>query len=268
VSLTEQQIERYSRNILLPDVGGIGQGKLLEARVLIIGAGGLGSPAALYLAAAGVGTIGIADSDTVDISNLQRQVIHATPDIGRPKVESAVEAIRELNPDIRVYPVMLRINAKNIAALIADYDFIIDGTDNFTTKYLINDACVLGGKPFSHGGIVRYHGQSITYLPGHACVRCLFKIPPPPGTVPSCGEAGVLGVVAGILGTLQAAEAIKYIIGTGRLLADRFFYFDIADMSFETLRVEPDPRCPVCGEKPSITEIRPEYDDVCTERCR
>ncbi len=254
MDFTEEQVERYSRNILLDDVGGTGQRKLLDSSVLIIGAGGLGSPAALYLAAAGVGTIGIVDDDHVELSNLQRQVIHFTSDISRPKAESAAEKMRLLNPGVTVIPVMERLMAGNIVSVIKDYDFIIDGTDNFPSKFLINDACVLGGKPFSHGGILRFYGQTLTYVPGSACYRCLFQTLPPRGTVPSCGEAGILGVVAGILGMIQASEALRYILGIGELLTNRLLYMDQLTVEFRKLNTKPNPNCPVCGENRTILE--------------
>ncbi|MCD7937253.1 MAG: HesA/MoeB/ThiF family protein, partial [Tannerellaceae bacterium] len=226
IDFTEEQIERYSRHILLQDVGVEGQEKILKAKVLIIGAGGLGAPIALYLAAAGVGTIGIVDGDVVDLSNLQCQVIHFTPDVGRPKVESAAEKIKQINPDVHVVTYPEFFVASNALDMIRDYDFVIDGTDNFPVKFLINDACVLAGKPFSHGGILRFEGQTLTYVPGSACYRCLFNAPPPPNAVPTCSQAGVLGAIAGMLGTIQAAEALKYITGVGELLTDRLLTFN------------------------------------------
>lgn len=254
-TFTSAQVERYSRNILLREVGPEGQDKILNACVLIIGAGGLGSPAALYLAAAGVGTIGIADGDRVDLTNLQRQIIHSTPDVGRPKTESASEKMLRLNPDITVPLHPFRLDPGNIRDVISGYDFVIDGTDNFPSKFLINDACVMAGKPFSHGGVLRYYGQSLTYVSGHACLRCLFPEPPAPGESPSCSEAGVLGVTAGFLGTLQAAEALKFILGMPGLLTDVLFHFDIQSMNFGSVKVKANPRCPLCGNDPVITEL-------------
>lgn len=254
--MNEEQIERYSRNIILKEIGGKGQKRLLAAKVLIIGAGGLGAPVALYLAAAGVGTIGLVDGDAVDLSNLQRQVIHFTKDIGVPKVISAKEKINELNPDVDVKVYRERAWASNVSELIADYDFIIDGTDNFPAKFLINDACVLQGKPYSHAGILRFDGQTITVLPGQtACYRCVFNAPPPAGAVPGCSEAGVLGGMAGVIGTIQAVEALKYILGVGDLLTDRLLVFDALAMRFREVRVKRNPLCPVCGENPSITTL-------------
>ncbi len=255
MNLTEDQIVRYSRHIILKDVGGRGQEKILQSKVLVIGAGGLGAPAALYLAAAGVGTLGIVDGDRVDLSNLQRQIIHFTPDVDRLKVESAGQKIGALNPDVKVITYSTRVTSENIVDIIQDYDFIIDGTDNFPAKFLINDACVLAGKPFSHGGILRFNGQTMTYVPGSACYRCVFLEPPPKGAVPSCSEAGILGVVAGILGTIQAAEALRYIIGKGKLLTNRLLTFDALDMQFRDISFRKRVQCPVCGERPTITEL-------------
>jgi len=256
---TDDQVERYSRHIILREVGGKGQQKLLNGRVMIIGAGGLGSPAALYLAAAGVGTIGIADPDLVELSNLQRQIIHHTSDVGSLKVQSAREKIVSINPDVTVNCYHAWINAANIAGVIGDYDFVIDGTDNFAAKFLINDACVMAGKPYSHGGILQFIGQIMTVLPGDsACYRCLFPSPPPPGAIPSCAEAGVIGVLPGVIGTLQATEAIKYLLGVGELLCDRMLIYDALGNDFSKVAVARNPGCPVCGEKPTITELRDE----------
>ena len=240
MNLTEEQIERYSRHIILQDVGGEGQEKILNAKVLIVGTGGLGSPAALYLAAAGVGTIGLIDGDVVDMSNLQRQVIHFTPDLNKPKVESAKEKIALINPDVTVNTYKELLMADNALDIIKDYDFVIDGTDNFPAKFLVNDACVMGKKPFSHGGILRFDGQTITYVPGSASYRCIFKEPPPENAVPTCSQAGVFGAIAGMLGTIQAAEALKFIIGKGELLTNRLLRFDALSMRFTTVNVKPD----------------------------
>ncbi|MCP4131557.1 MAG: molybdopterin-synthase adenylyltransferase MoeB [bacterium] len=263
MNLNEEQIERYSRHIILKDVGGKGQEKLLNSKVLIIGAGGLGAPAALYLAAAGVGTLGIVDGDVVDLSNLQRQVIHFTPDVGKAKVDSAREKINLVNPDVTVIPYNERVYAENISDIIADYDFIIDGTDNFPAKFLVNDAAVMNGKPFSHAGILRFYGQTITHVPGKACYRCLFDSPPPKGSVPSCSEAGILGVVAGILGTIQAAEAIRYILGIGELLTDSLLHYDAYTMDFRKIKVKKNPNCKVCSEDPEIRELKDYEQPVC-----
>ena len=238
MELTNHQIERYSRHILLKDVGGIGQKKLLESRVLIIGAGGLGSPIATYLAAAGVGTLGIVDADVVDLSNLQRQILHHTADVGAKKVESAKATIESLNPDVNVELHPYRLEASNIRQVIREYDFILEGTDNFPTKFLVNDACILEGKAFSQGGILRFKGQTMTHIPGSASYRCVYRQPPPAGAVPSCSEAGVLGAIAGILGTIQAAEALKYLTGAGELLTDRILTFDALSMEFRTVPVK------------------------------
>ena len=233
MALTESQIERYSRHIILKEVGGKGQQKLLDSKVLIIGAGGLGAPIALYLAAAGIGTIGIADADTVDLSNLQRQVIHFTPDIGKPKVISAKEKIEAINPDVQVRTYHEWISAANIMAIIKEYDFVVDGTDNFAAKFLINDACVLSGKPYSHGGILQFVGQTITVLPGKStCYRCIFPTPPPKDAIPTCSQAGVIGVLPGVIGSIQATEAIKFLLGKGELLTGRILMYDALGMKF------------------------------------
>lgn len=262
--MNEQQIERYSRNIILKEVGGKGQEKLLQSKVLIIGAGGLGAPAALYLAAAGVGTIGIVDGDNVDLTNLQRQIIHFTEDIGVPKVQSAREKLRRLNPDVAVNAYHFIVTSGNIMEIMAGYDFIIDGTDNFPAKFLINDACVLSGTPFSHAGILRFTGQTITVLPHKsACYRCLFYAPPAPNAVPTCSQAGVLGGIAGIMGTIQAMEALKYLLGVGDLLAGRILMVEALSMAFREVTIERNPRCPVCGENPAITTLIDYEQTVC-----
>lgn len=266
MNLREDQIERYSRQIILPNVGGKGQEKLLNAKVLIIGAGGLGSPCALYLASAGIGRIGIVDSDVVELNNLQRQIIHSTKDVGRPKVESAKERLNTINPDVEIAPYKLRLTSENILDIIKDYDIIVDGSDNFPTRYLVNDACIISKKPLSHGGIFRFDGQAITIIPGKsACYRCLFPEPPPPGLVPSCQEAGILGAVAGVIGTIQANEVLKYILGTGDLLVGRLLVFNALDSSFRLVKVPRDPMCPVCGENPTITKLI-DYEEFCQLR--
>ena len=256
MALTNEQIERYSRHLILNEVGVKGQKKLLNAKVLIIGAGGLGAPAAMYLAAAGVGTIGIADADVVDLSNLQRQIIHATEDLGKPKVDSARETMNRLNPDVTVNTYHTFVSAENILELIRDYDFILDGTDNFPAKFLINDACVLAGKPFCHAGIIRFQGQLMTYVPGQGpCYRCVFKNPPPKEAVPNCKQAGVIGAMAGVIGTLQAMEAIKYILGVGKLLTGYLLTYDALAMEFRKIKLpERVADCAVCGDHPTITE--------------
>lgn len=264
--LTESQIERYSRQIILPDVGGKGQEKLLNSKVLIIGAGGLGSPAALYLTCAGIGKIGIVDSDSVELNNLQRQILHALKDVGRPKVESARELLNGLNQDVEVVTYNLRLTSENIMDIIKDYDIVIDGSDNFPTRYLVNDACVISGKPLSHGGVFRFDGQAITILPKKsACYRCLFPEPPPPGLVPSCQEAGILGAVAGVIGTIQANEVLKYVLGIGKLLAGRLLIFNALDSSFRQVRVLRDMKCPVCSKSPTITRLI-DYEEFCSLR--
>ena len=255
MNLNEEQIERYSRHIILKDVGGAGQEKLLNGKVLVIGAGGLGSPAALYLAAAGVGTIGIVDADVVDLSNLQRQVIHHTADVGRPKVQSAKEKIEAINPDVTVNTYQELFMAHNALDILKDYDFVIDGTDNFSAKFLINDACVMAEKPFSHAGILRFDGQTMTVVPGSATYRCVFRDPPPKNAVPTCSQAGILGAVAGMLGTMQAAEALRYIIGVGDLLTNRLLIVNALDMKFRTV--------PVKKSDIQITELKDIEQPVC-----
>ncbi|MFH1836856.1 MAG: molybdopterin-synthase adenylyltransferase MoeB [Candidatus Omnitrophota bacterium] len=263
MSFTEEQLERYSRHIILQDVGVEGQKSIMKGKVLIIGVGGLGAPAALYLAAAGVGTLGLVDGDVVDLTNLQRQVIHFTPDVNKPKVVSAKEKIEAINPEVKVVTHKERVFADNIAKIIEDYDFVVDGTDNFPAKFLINDACVFGKKPFSHGGILRFDGQTMTYVPGEACYRCVFKTPPPKDAVPTCSQAGVLGAVAGMLGTIQAAEALKYLIGKGELLTNRLLIFNALNMNFRTINIKRNINCPICGEKPAITGLVDEEPPVC-----
>jgi molybdopterin/thiamine biosynthesis adenylyltransferase len=262
MALSNEQLERYSRHIILSEVGAKGQKKILDAKVLIIGAGGLGAPAALYLAAAGVGTIGIADADEVDLSNLQRQVIHATPDVGKAKVLSAKESMSAINPHITVNTYRQFVDTSNIMDLIADYDFILDGTDNFPAKFLINDACVLAKKPFSHAGIIRFKGQLMTYVPDKGpCYRCVFREPPPPDAVPTCRQAGVIGAMGGVIGSLQAMEAIKYIIGKGDLLTGYLLTYDALKMDFRKVKLPNVSNCAVCGDNPSI--LRPfDYEQV------
>ncbi len=261
---TQEQLERYSRHILLKDVGVEGQDKLLDGKVLIIGAGGLGSPAALYLAAAGVGTIGIVDGDRVDLSNLQRQIAHFTKDVGVWKAESASEKMSAINPDVEVIQYNQFLNASNIRDVIKGYDFVIDGTDNFATKFLINDACVFENIPFSHGGILRFDGQTMTIDPNQsACYRCVFNTPPPVDLVPTCSQAGVLGAIAGMLGTIQAAEALKFLTGAGTLLTDKLLIFDALSMDFRTVKIKKNADCPVCGTDPTITELKDSDAAVC-----
>ncbi|MFC1675637.1 ThiF family adenylyltransferase [Planctomycetota bacterium] len=257
MSLTEKQIERYSRHILLEQVDRAGQEKLLSSKVLIIGAGGLGSPACLYLAAAGIGRIGIVDADNVDITNLQRQVLHHTSDIGIAKVKSAENKMRAINPDVDVKTYHQLAMADNIREIIGEYDFVIDCTDNFAAKFLINDACYFEKKPFSHAGILKFVGQLITILPDESsCYRCVFNSPPPADVVPSCSQAGVLGVLPGVIGSLQATEAIKYILGLGDLLTDTLLTYDALTMNFRKVELKRNPQCPICGKEPKITELR------------
>lgn len=265
MAFTNEQLERYSRHIILKEVGVKGQKKLLNSKVLIIGAGGLGAPAAMYLAAAGVGTIGIADADEVDLSNLQRQIIHSTEDVGKAKVKSAKETMEAMNPDVVVHTYRKFVQADNIRELIRDYDFIIDGTDNFPAKFLINDACVMEKKPFSHAGIIRFKGQLMTYVPGQGpCYRCVFKSPPPKDAVPTCKQAGVIGAMGGVIGSLQAMEALKYLLGIGDLLVGKLLTYDALKMEFHTITLPKETAsCPVCGEHPTITELIDYEQTVC-----
>lgn len=265
MSLSKEELERYSRHIILKEIGYTGQKKLSGSSVLIIGAGGLGSPAALYLSAAGIGHIGIMDGDTVDRTNLQRQVIHTTPDLGRNKAESAAETMAAINPHIRVTAIPEYLTAENGRSIVSQYDFVLDGTDNFTAKYLINDACVLEKVPYVHGGILRFHGQIMTILPGQSpCYRCVHPEPPSPGAVPTCSQAGVVGAVAGVIGSLQALEAVKYLTGTGQLLAGRLLMVDALTMEMQTIELcDRDEECPVCSAHPSITELREEDTASC-----
>jgi molybdopterin/thiamine biosynthesis adenylyltransferase/rhodanese-related sulfurtransferase len=270
--LTDGQRDRYSRHILLPEVGEAGQAKLLKSKVLLLGAGGLGSPAALYLAAAGVGTLGVVDADTVDASNLQRQIIHATSRVGTPKVESAAKTIAELNPDVKVVGYKERMTSANVERLFKDYDVVVDGTDNFPTRYLVNDASVFLGKPVVHGSIFRFDGQVTTFVPPSAakklgieagpCYRCLYPEPPPPHLAPSCQEAGVLGILCGIVGTLQATEAIKLLLGKGDPLIGRLITYDSLKMKFRELKLRKDPNCIVCGPSPKVTSYI-DYEGFC-----
>lgn len=249
VELTNEQKERYARHIALPEAGEEGQKKLLRSKALIIGAGGLGSPAAMYLAAAGVGTLGIADADMVDLSNLQRQIAHGTEDIGAAKVLSMKKTVNKINPDVEVRAYQMLVEEDNIMELLPEYDFVIDATDNFTAKFLINDACVKAGKPFSHGGILHFQGQLMTYVPGRGpCYRCIFRNPPPEGAVPDCKQVGIIGAMAGVIGSLQALEAVKYLLGAGELLTGKLLTYDALKMEFRTVKLPgPVPDCPVCG---------------------
>ncbi len=266
MDFTNEQLERYSRHIILKQVGVKGQKKLLGGKVLIIGTGGLGAPAAVFLAAAGTGTIGLVDFDAVELSNLQRQIIHQIKDIGKPKVISGKETIEEMNPDVKVVTYQEWVNSGNIIDIIRDqdYDFIIDGTDNFPAKFLINDACVLAKKPFSHAGIIRFEGQTLTYVPGQGpCYRCIFNNPPPPDAVPTCKQAGVLGVMGGIIGTIQATEAIKYILGVGELLTGQLLTYDALHMNFRKIKLPYNEKCQVCGKTPCITGLIDYEQAVC-----
>ena len=257
--LTREELHRYSRHLILPDVALEGQERIKAARVLLVGAGGLGSPAALYLAAAGVGTLGIVDFDVVDLTNLQRQILHHTSDVGRPKVLSAKEKIQALNPDVQVSMYEERLTAGNAMKIVSGYDVVIDGVDNFTAKFLINDACFFAGKPLVHGGILRFDGRVTTIVPKQsACYRCIFKTPPPAGLVASCQEAGVIGVLAGIIGTIQATEALKLILGIGHPLMNRFLDFDARKTQFREIKVKRNPDCALCGAHPTISEL---FDD-------
>ena len=261
-TLTFDQIRRYQRQIIMPEVGSIGQRKLLDAKVVLIGAGGLGSPAALYLAAAGVGTLGIVDFDEVDMSNLHRQILHGHSDLGRPKVESAVDTLRDINPDANLIGFNVPISSENAMDILSQFDIVVNGSDNFPTRYLVNDACVLLKKPLVDGSIFRFEGQATVYQPGSGCYRCVFPAPPPPGAVPSCAEAGVLGVLPGIIGSIQAVETIKLILGQGVPLVNRLLIFDSLEMEFREVKVRRDPGCPVCGDEPTVTELI-DYEAFC-----
>jgi len=261
--LTVDEVRRYSRHLIIPDVGKTGQRRLKNAKVLVVGAGGLGSPALLYLAAAGVGTLGVIDFDVVDESNLQRQIIHGQSDIGRPKAVSAMESVREVNPLVNVVLHEERLDSDNAMQIFEPYDLIVDGTDNFATRYLVNDACVLLGKPYVWGSIYRFDGQASVFWAEHGpCYRCLYPEPPPPGMVPSCAEGGVLGVLCASIGSIQVTEAIKLITGIGEPLAGRLMIYDALEMTYRTVRVRKDPECPVCGKNPTITELI-DYEEFC-----
>jgi molybdopterin/thiamine biosynthesis adenylyltransferase len=253
---------------LLQEVSVDGQEKISNGKVLIVGVGGLGAAVAFYLTAAGVGTIGIIDGDVVDLSNLQRQIIHFTPDVNKPKVLSAKEKINQLNPDVHVITYHALLTSENAMEIIKDYDFIVDGTDNFAAKFLINDACVIAEKPFSHGGILRFEGQAFTYLPKTACYRCLFHSPPPPNAIPTCSQAGVLGSVAGMLGTIQATETLKYLTGAGELLTNKLLSFSAKTMEFKTMKTKRSEKCPVCGQHPCITNLVDYEQMICDKSNR
>ncbi len=265
-SFDEKQIRRYSRHIILPEVGGKGQKAINNARVLCVGAGGLGSPAAFYLAAAGVGTIGIIDMDKVDISNLQRQILHSTKDIDKLKVESARETIENLNPDVKVIPYSEKLTVKNVREIIKNFDIVIDGCDNFGTRYLVNDACYFDKKPNVYGSVFRFEGRATLFVPDKGpCYRCLHPYPPPAGFVPSCQEAGILGVLPGTIGLIQATETLKYILGIGKSLVGRLLLYDALELSFKEVKLPKDPNCPLCGKEPKITKLLSyeDYEHIC-----
>jgi adenylyltransferase/sulfurtransferase len=266
VRLTADEVRRYSRHLLLPEVGIEGQRALKAARVLCVGAGGLGSPASMYLAAVGIGTLGIVDRDVVDYSNLQRQLLHMTRDVGRPKAESARERLTAINPEIRVEAHEVFLSSANAIELVSRYDLVVDGSDNFPTRYLVNDACVLTKRPYVYGSIFRFEGQASVFASADGpCYRCLFPEPPPPGLVPSCAEGGVLGVLPGIVGTIQAAEAIKLVLGAGDPLVGRLLVLDALRMRFREVRLRRDPACPACGASPTIRELQ-DYEQFCGTR--
>src|SRR5271163_286363 len=263
VSLSKEEILRYSRHLIMPEVGMEGQLKLKQAKVLCIGTGGLGAPLGLYLAAAGVGRIGLVDFDTVDSSNLQRQILFGTKDVGRPKIAAAGDRLRDLNPDIQIDTFEAHLTSENALDIMKDYDIIVDGTDNFPTRYLVNDACVLLGKPNVYASIFRFEGQaSVFYAREGPCYRCLYPEPPPPGLVPSCAEGGVLGVLPGIMGSIQAAEAIDLILGKGKPLIGRLMLFDALDMKFRELKLRKNPDCSICGANPTVTKLI-DYEAFC-----
>ena len=262
IQLTPNQVQRYSRHIIMPQVGSVGQRKLMHSRVLIVGAGGLGSPSAVYLALAGIGTLGLADFDTVDLSNLQRQILHHNDDVGRPKVASAKDSILAYNPDVNVQTHEAQITSENAMEIIGQYDIVVNGADNFPARYLVNDACYLLGKPLVDGSILIFDGQATVYLPGQGCYRCLFPAPPPPGAVPSCAEAGVLGALTGLVGSIQAVETLKLILGIGDSLASRLLLIDGLSMDFRTVRIRRNPNCPLCGDSPTVTELI-DYEVFC-----
>jgi len=263
MELSNEEIARYSRHLIMPEVALEGQKQLKAAKVLTVGTGGLGSPLALYLAAAGVGTIGIVDFDVVDESNLQRQIIHGTSDVGRPKVESAYDRLKDVNPNVEVRVHEEALTSENALEIFGDYDVIVDGTDNFPTRYLVNDACVLLGKPNVYGSIFRFEGQaSVFYAEKGPCYRCLYPEPPPPGLVPSCAEGGVLGILPGAIGTIQATETVKLILGIGEPLIGRLLLYDALGMRFHEMKLRKDPNCPVCGENPTVTELI-DYQEFC-----
>ncbi|MBO8167642.1 MAG: thiazole biosynthesis adenylyltransferase ThiF [Thermoanaerobacteraceae bacterium] len=264
MQLSDRQIRRYSRQIILPEIGGKGQKKLLASKVLVVGAGGLGSPVTYYLAAAGVGTLGIIDHDTVDLSNLHRQILHGTPDVGRPKVESAKETLEKLNPDVKIITYQERLSKENVVDLISQYDLVVDAVDNFTARYLLNDACVLVNKPLVEAGVLRWDGMIMTVVPGKGpCYRCVFPTPPAPESAPTCQEAGIIGVTAGVMGVLQATEAVKFLLNTGENLVGRMLIFHALESRFQEVEITRQESCPVCGSEPTITQLE-EYTGYCT----
>ena len=262
LALTPEQVKRYSRHIIMGDVGSKGQRALMSSKALIIGAGGLASPSAIYLSLAGVGTVGIVDFDVVELSNLQRQVLHHTADVGRPKVQSAYDNIKAYNPDVNVVLHETRLDSSNAMEIISQYDLVINGADNFATRYLVNDACYLLNKPLMDGSILIFDGQATVFLPGQGCYRCLFPEPPPPGMVPNCAEAGVLGALTGLVGSIQATEALKYFLGIGESLSSRLLLIDALSMTFREVRLKRNPNCPLCGDNPTVTELI-DYEVFC-----
>ena len=262
LALTPNQVQRYSRHIIMGDVGSKGQRALLQSKALIVGAGGLGSPSAVYLALAGVGTIGIVDFDVVDLSNLQRQILHHTADVGRPKLDSAYDNIKAYNPDTNVVLHDARLESHNAMDIIGQYDLVVNGADNFATRYLVNDACYLLNKPLVDGSILIFDGQATVFIPGQGCYRCLFPAPPPPGMVPNCAEAGVLGALTGLVGSIQATEALKYFLGIGESLSSRLLLIDALSMSFREVKIKRNPECALCGDNPTITELI-DYEVFC-----
>ena len=261
-ALTPERVTRYSRHLIMPQVGSVGQRKLFDAKVLMVGAGGLGSPVALYLALAGVGSIGIVDFDTVDLSNLQRQILHQNDDIGKPKVQSARETLNAYNPDVKVITHEVPLHSENAIEILSQYDIIVNGADNFAVRYLVNDACVFLKKPLVDGSILMFDGQATVYQPGKGCYRCLYPTPPPPGLVPSCAEAGVLGAMCATIGSIQATEVLKLILGIGESLQGRLLLYDALTMEMRQVRIRRDPNCVVCGDNPTITELI-DYDEFC-----
>ncbi len=262
IALTPEQVKRYSRHIIMSDVGSKGQRALIASKALIIGAGGLGSPSAIYLSLAGVGTVGIVDFDVVELSNLQRQVLHHSADVGRPKVQSAYDNIKAYNPDVNVVLHETRLDSSNAMEIISQYDLVINGADNFATRYLVNDACYLLNKPLMDGSILIFDGQATVFLPGQGCYRCLFPEPPPPGMVPNCAEAGVLGALTGLVGSIQATEALKYFLGIGESLSSRLLLIDALSMTFREVRLKRNPNCKLCGDNPTVTELI-DYEIFC-----